>query len=151
MRLYRLCQSAFAQDLSGEGARLFGGRWNHRLTPCLYTSGSRSLALLEYSVNIISTFMPNDLCMVSIVVPNFKILQLSISELPQDWSNSPAPNSTKDMGTSILHLKKHCVIAVPSAILSTEYNYLLNPLHRDYQKIKIESIEIFSFDKRIKQ
>lgn len=151
MLLYRFSQSAFARDLSGEGARLFGGRWNHKLTPCLYTSGSRSLALLEYSVNINNTLIPKDLYIVSIVIPRFKILELPIFSLPQDWNSSPASNSTKDIGTSILQSKKHCVIAVPSAIIPTEFNYLLNPLHRDFHKVKIQSINLFSFDKRIKQ
>ena len=150
MIVYRIGKTKFANDLSGEGARLHGGRWNHKLTPCIYTSENRALALLEYTVNINIDEIPRALSFAVIDIPSDSILQLSIAELPGNWTASPAPSSTKDIGTAILKKGGHAVIKIPSAVIPAEYNYIINPLHQDIAKCKVLSITDFVYDVRIK-
>ncbi|MEO6000904.1 MAG: RES family NAD+ phosphorylase [Chitinophagaceae bacterium] len=99
MRVYRVSNTRYARDLSGEGSRLHGGRWNHFGTSCLYTSQSRPLAVLELSVNISTTSILRYLSMVEIEITD-DILDLDMSALPCNWRTAPAPALAKDFGTS---------------------------------------------------
>lgn len=150
MILYRIGRTKYAHDLTGEGARLNGGRWNHKLIPCLYTSQSRSLAVLEYTVNVNIEDIPRALSITTVEMPDSNIFSLSAKDLPGDWQESPAPSSTKDFGTQLLREAKYPIIRIPSAVIPEEFNYLLNPLHRDSAKFKIVSVVDFVYDVRIK-
>lgn len=150
MQVYRIAKSRYSADLSGEGARLFGGRWNHVGTPCLYSSESRALALLEFSVHLNLHDMPRHLRTAIIQIPDKNIYTLSPSELPANWMESPAPASTKDLGTKLLNTLDVLVIRVPSTIIPQEYNYLINPRHRDARQIQLISEEELVYDARIK-
>jgi len=83
MIVYRVGRTKFSRDLLGEGARLHGGRWNHILTPCIYTSESRALALLEYTVNVNIVDIPRSLSITSFEIPEKGIKDFAISELPK--------------------------------------------------------------------
>jgi len=148
MIAYRISSSKYAGDLSDKGARLHGGRWNHKLTPCIYTAASRALAILEYSVNVNIDDIPRALSIVSIEIPETNKLILEQRQLPGDWRQAPA--STKDFGTSLLKQNKYLVIQVPSAVVPEEYNYLINPLHPDMSKVRIIEIKDCVYDLRIK-
>jgi len=150
MIVYRIGRTKYSNDLTGEGARRNGGRWNHRLTPCLYTSQSRSLAVLEYTVNVNVDDIPRALSMTTIEIPEKGILKLSIEDLPGDWRASPAPASTKEFGTELLKKMEYSAIQIPSAIIPDEYNLLLNPLHRDSSSFSIIDVTDFVYDVRIK-
>lgn len=150
MIVYRIGKTKYANDLTGEGARLNGGRWNHKLCPCLYTSESRSLAVLEYTVNVNIDDIPRALSMATLDIPDKNILQLQIAQLPGDWRASPAPASTKDFGTELLKKAEYPIIRIPSAIIPDEYNYLLNPFHRESIKFSVVDIHDFIYDIRIK-
>lgn len=102
MIVYRIGRTKYANDLTGEGARLNGGRWNHKLTRCVYTSESRALAVLEYTVNVNIDDIPRALSISTIDIPEISILELTIAELPGDWRSAPAPASAKDFGTRLL-------------------------------------------------
>lgn len=150
MIVYRIGSTRYANDLTGEGARLHGGRWNHKLTPCVYTSESRSLAVLEYTVNVNVYDIPRALSMTTLEINATTILELTTAQLPGDWQASPAPASTKDFGTQLLKQAKYPVIKIPSAVIPDEFNYLLNPLHRESQYFSIIDIRDFIYDVRIK-
>lgn len=150
MIVYRIGRIKYANDLTGEGARLNGGRWNHKLTPCIYTSGSRSLAVLEYTVNVNIDDIPRALSITTIEIKESDILELTIPDLPGDWRISPASTSTKDFGTNLLKGHSYSVIKIPSVIIPAEYNYLLNPLHKKSSAFKIKNVEDFIYDERIK-
>src|SRR4051812_17147456 len=98
MLVYRLSRSKWADDLSGEGARLHGGRWNHIGLPCIYASESRALAVLEYTVNVGLEDIPRALSIITIDLPDKKIFTPPPAQLPGNWRESPAPASTKDFG-----------------------------------------------------
>lgn len=150
MLVYHLGRTRFAQDLSGEGARLFGGRWNHKLVPCIYTSESRALAVLEYTVNVNIEEIPRALSMTVIEIPDRQLLSLNAEDLPGNWFHSPVPVSSRDFGTGLLNNSEYLVIKLPSVVIQDEFNYLINPLHRDINKVKIIGVHDFIYDVRIK-
>lgn len=150
MHVYRLVTEIFATDLSGEGARLFGGRWNHKGVPCVYAVSSRAMAVLEFAVNIDAHNMPKHLQLVTIDVDEKSMTIIKNSELPKEWASYPATSATKDFGSDLLSEKKYSIIQLPSSVIPQESNYLLNPLHTAAQKWKIISVEKYPFDKRIK-
>lgn len=146
MKVYRISKSEYANDLTGTGARLFGGRWNHINLPCIYTAGSAALAVLEYSVNVNVAFVPRNL---SLAV--FEIEEKYIhrpEKLPDDWAAVPAPLSAKDFGSSLLH-DNIPVIRVPSVVIPSEYNYLLNPSAAG-KAFRLLEVREFRYDLRIK-
>ncbi len=151
LEVYRITRSRYGQDLSGEGARLMGGRWNHVLTPCVYTSFSRALALLEYSANTQYGEIPNDLVIMTIQLDVAEILELWDEKLPKDWLDYPASNSTKDLGSLIFNETDVKVLAVPSVIVPQEYNYLLNPARLVPGEARLIHTKAIDFDFRIKQ
>ncbi len=150
MIVYRIGRTKHARDLTGEGARLNGGRWNHKLTPCIYASENKALALLEYTVNINIDEIPRALSFTVIQIPDTGILQLNIAELPGNWTASPTPSSTRDIGTAILKKGDYAIIKIPSTVISYEFNYLINPLRLDIAKCKILDVTDFIYDVRIK-
>ena len=150
MIVYRIGKTKHANDLSGEGAKINGGRWNHKNQPCVYTSESRALSLLEYTVNVNIEEIPRALSVTTIEIPDSKILILNVALLPGDWKSVPAPSSTKDFGTRLLRTSANSIIKIPSSILEEEFNYILNPLHKN-NAFKILEIKDLVYDVRIKR
>jgi len=150
MIVFRVGRTKFSNDLTGEGARLHGGRWNHILTHCIYTSESRALAVLEYNVNVNIDDIPRSLSITTYEIPDAGVQELAIADLPGNWRESPAPASTKDFGTNLLILADSPIIKIPSAIISKEFNFLLNPKHLGSKDFKILQVEDFVYDVRIK-
>ena len=150
MRVYRIGRTRFANDLTGEGARLFGGRWNNKSIPCLYTSESRALALLEYTVNVNVEEIPRGLSITTFEIPDKGISIISEESLPGNWKSSPAPTSAKDLGSQFLASLSNPVFKIPSSIIPAEYNFVLNPLHVASKNFKIVAIDDFIYDIRIK-
>ncbi|HZI23495.1 MAG TPA: RES family NAD+ phosphorylase, partial [Chryseolinea sp.] len=126
MIVYRLSRTRWANDLTGEGSRLHGGRWNHPGTACLYTSESRALAILEYTVNVNVDDIPRSLSMVTLEIPD-DFADFPAASLPGDWKQSPSPVSTKDFGTKALKARAHPTLRFPSIVVPREFNYILNP------------------------
>lgn len=151
MIVYRVAGKKYALDLSGEGARLFGGRWNHVGTACLYTSESRALALLEYSVNVESGDMPNSLMLLTIEVPDDNVLQLRKDKFPRNWNVIPPGEATRNLGTLILNESDVNVFGVPSCVVPDEWNFLLNPRNMPPGWPKIVETKEIMYDFRIKQ
>jgi len=150
MIVYRIAKTRYANDCSGEGARLFGGRWNHKNTACIYTAESRALAVLEYTVNVNADDIPRALSIAAFEIPEKHINSFSIADLPGDWRQSPAPSSTKDFGTALLKNAQTLIIKIPSVIIPEEWNYLVNPAHPGMDLIKLVGISDYPYDIRIK-
>lgn len=150
MKIYRVGWSKYASDLTGEGAKLFGGRWNHKTIPCIYTSESRALALLEYTVNVNIEEIPRALSITTFEITSKGIKIIKESDLPGNWTHSPAPSATKDFGTHLLKTSSSAIIKLPSSVINEEFNYLLNPLHAESKYFKIIEIKDFIYDVRIK-
>jgi RES domain-containing protein len=150
MEIYRLSKETYASSLSGIGAALKGARWNSAGIEMIYTASNRSLAMAEVAVHFSAATMPSDYMMVTIFVPDdITLLKLNNSDLPYDWNIFPHPNSTQLIGDRFITESKYCVFQVPSAVTQGDYNYLINPYHADFKRIKIIEIIKFPFDNRI--
>jgi RES domain-containing protein len=152
MKVYRIAKSTYIHDLSGMGAREFGGRWNHKGTSIVYTSESRPLAILECLVNLPMPVSPKalDLKIAAIVIADDIIpKRISISDLPSNWRDYPAPLELADIGTKWARKKETLLLRVPSAIVHQEFNILINPLHPDIRRVKISHIEDYRINHRL--
>ncbi len=142
MRVYRISKRRYHRHLSGEGARLAGGRWNSKGASIVYTSSSIALATLEVLVHFNLKFVPDDLILAEIDVPDgLSINTVQIKGLPEDWSEYPFSGSCCDLGDRWYKGLKPPILQVPSAIIKNEIecNYLLNPMHPDFNSISVKS------------
>jgi len=151
MEVYRIGNSKYADQLNGEGARLHGGRWNGIGTPCLYTSESVSLCVLEYACNVSLDLLPVSLSITVITLPGGSWHEFKLNELPKNWKETPPPVETQLWGSKQLGEKSTLALKLPSVVIPTEYNYIINPLHPDFKNVKIKEVRPFNFDKRLKQ
>lgn len=134
----------------GEGARLYGGRWNHPGIPVVYTSASLSLATLELFVHLDPEALPEDLVAIAAELPpGFEVDEIRAGALPPDWRSYPAPEVLKDLGTTWARSLRTPVLQIPSVVVPVESNYLLNSDHPEMNRIKVRQPEPFSFDRRM--
>jgi RES domain-containing protein len=149
VQVWRLCRKKYAA-FDGEGARAAGGRWNRRGTAVVYTSATLSLAVLEYFVNLPKAAAPPDLVAVSADLPaDITMTSLDLGDLPRGWRKYPAPDALADLGTRWAEEGKTAILAVPSAVVPQEKNYLLNPAHPRFREIKTGKPEPLSLDSRM--
>lgn len=135
---------------TGEGARRFGARWNSPGNAMVYLSEHRSLAALEVMVQR-RTFQE--------LAQHFLLFEatwedglmgcLSASALPEEWREQRPTRSTVNVGDAWIREVRSAVLAVPSAIIPEELNYLLNPAHPDFRRIHIGKPTVFTFDPRL--
>lgn len=148
MIIYRISDCRFINDLSGKGAAMFGGRWNSKDTYMLYTAESRALALLE-AVAHIGRIPESGFCIATIEIPGESIEILSAEKLPQTWASNPPPDTLKVTGDNFISAGKYLALKVPSVLISEEHNYLLNPNHPDFKKVRITHMRAVSADERL--
>jgi len=134
----------------GEGARLYGGRWNSRGTRIIYTAGSLSLAALEMLVHFNNEEI---LLSYSFAAAEFdESLILPVEEfgtLPENWSNSPPPLDIQRIGDQWAQSRTSVVLKVPTSVLPVEFNYLINIEHPEFSKVKLGEPQTFTFDERL--
>lgn len=134
----------------GEGARRYGGRWNKPGTRVVYTSGTLSLAAIEYLVHVDSDILPDSLVSVQATIPeSLAIETIFPSDLPTNWKDTIIPVTLQERGTTWVNSGKSPVLKVPSAIIDNEWNYVLNPSHPDFSQVTWNSGIPFSFDPRL--
>ena len=150
MEVYHIGNKKFANQLNGEGAKLHGGRWNSIGTACLYTSESIALCVLEYAANVSLHQLPPFLAITVYSLPDNSWQSFPVTDLPKNWQEVPAPAETQEWGSHLLQEGKSLALRVPSVIIPSEHNYILNPLHPDFKKVKIKEVLPFTFDSRIK-
>ncbi|MCG2430732.1 RES family NAD+ phosphorylase [Aequorivita xiaoshiensis] len=149
MKVYRITKTKYAEDLRGTGAKLYGGRWNHIDSACIYTAESRALSVLEYAVNINIDFIPRALSLCVFEIDESQVYSFKQEDLPGNWRETPAPKSTKDYGTQFLKGNKP-ILKIPSIIIPEEFNYIINPRVASLS-FKLVEIQDFVFDLRIKK
>jgi RES domain-containing protein len=132
----------------GEGARVNGGRWNSVGVPAVYTAGSISLAMLEMLVHeeppLVSSYSVIPVKFDGALVENVKV-----SSLPPNWNAYPAPAAVVKIGDEWLRSRRGVVLRVPSAVVASESNYLLNPMHKEFSAIVIGDPENLPIDPRL--
>lgn len=147
--VWRITTRRFVDSaLTGEGARLFGGRWNRPGQSVVYTAESRSLALLEMLVQddplrahyvLIPTYLPH----------NVSVEYMDIRALSPGWRAQASRDQLQALGGEWLGQSRSCVLAVPSAVMPAELNFLINPLHPDFRHITVGEPEPLDTDLRL--
>ena len=150
MHLWRICRGIHAASaFSGEGARLFGGRWNSPGVRVVYASPSLALAAIETFVNLEPNLRPDDLVSIGAEIPdNLAVERLDMKSLPRKWY-ALRDDSLRKFGDGWIRAGKTLALNVPSAAIRGEWNVLLNPRHSDFSKVRIEKPKRFEFDLRM--
>lgn len=150
MLLYRLLQAVFrAEPLSGQGAALYGGRWNPKGISLLYTTESPALSLLEVLVHINPKRIP-DYHLVTIDVPD-SVRSYGVGELPVDWrvTGTVQPMPSQTFLLSWLRQPDTLLVQVPSTIVPIMANFLLNPRHPHFADCRVIGVDPFEIDERL--
>lgn len=150
MVVYRLTNKKHSTNLSGTGAAKFGGRWNKKGTPVLYTGESIEIALLEIVVNTPVSIIPQ-LDLLTLEIPDGPLSEITIKQLPKNWKDYPAPTVLSEIGEDWVRSGQTLALKVPSCVVQTSHNYILNCQHPDYHKVKIINKIDFYFDSRLKK
>jgi RES domain-containing protein len=149
MIVYRIIQQKYCPDWEGKGAELIGRRWNSKGVAMIYTSESRALSTVEVAVHINFGASPPSYVLLTIDIPDEIIItELDIKALPVNWRRFPFAVELKNSGDRFINENRFAVMKVPSSVVPDEFNYLLNPHHPDFAKIRIIKQEPFEFDER---
>lgn len=149
MRVWRIATAAHAA-FDGEGARRYGSRWTPKGIAAVYASATLSLAALERFVHTDPDLEPTDLVAVLVEVDDtIPIQSVDLDRLPADWRQYPAPDALGRLGEEWFTAARTVILAVPSAVIPHEWNYVLNPEHADFRRVVIGRPEPFSFDPRM--
>jgi RES domain-containing protein len=147
--LYRLSSAKFPVN-SGGGAAAFGGRWNPVGTPVIYASQTASLAALEVLVHY--SVLPRDFVLTEIQVPeNLAIVRWEARTLPGGWDGEVVNSETQNLGAQWVHEGRAALLSVPSSIIPRERNFVINPAHPAFRRIKFLPSAPFAFDPRLKR
>jgi RES domain-containing protein len=149
LRAWRIVKHAHAATaFSGEGAMRVGGRWNSRGTRVVYASATQSLAVLESLVHLNPMLVFAYVAM-TVDFPETMVETIGSGLLREDWAHQPPPASTKQIGDRWVREARSAVLAVPSVIVPAETNYLLNPAHAEYHRLKFGPPAPFVLDSRL--
>lgn len=150
MELYRISQTRYANDLSGEGSRLYGARWNNIGTPCIYTAENRALSLCElFCSSNFETIIPK-LSLITYSLETDDIFTVEVASLASNWNQIKHPIETKEFGTELILSNKYALIKVPSVVMEEEFNCIVNIFHPDFKSLKIKHIRNFDIDERFR-
>lgn len=150
IRVWRITHRKYADTaFSGEGARVLGGRFNSKGHPAVYTSGSLSLALLEILVQTNDRAFFNKTVLLHADIPADCIFSPSNNMLPDRWNEIPYTWHSQLFGDRWLTHQKFAVLKIPSVVVPQEYNFVINPLHQDFDKTEISTALPLPLDPRL--
>jgi RES domain-containing protein len=154
VKLFRLAKEKAgryrADDLSGQGAALAGGRWNPRGVAVLYTCCHASTAVLEARVHAAGLLPKANFYLVTLEVPDAVFEAAHQPDLPEDWNDlARDPASTVAIGRAWIEAAHTLAMRVPSVVCPADANLLLNPAHPDMRMVQVLSKEAFSIDPRL--
>lgn len=147
---YRITKRQYAATIwSGAGAREYGGRWNSKGEAIVYTAESRSLAALEQLVHLVKPRVLSGFVIASIRFNQSMVQRVDRNVLPLGWEAPVAPPELRTYGDAWLTARQYPVLAVPSAVIRGEWNYLINPAHREFHRFIKSRPEPFVYDIRL--
>lgn len=147
---FRICQTRHAADaLSGEGSRLFGGRWNPPGLSAVYLAESRALAALEVLVHARTDVIRLDWSLVEVEVPESLIETPAAADLPDGWDIQPKSLAARSFGEEWLRSRSNVGLRLPSAVIPEENALLLNPNSPRIPEIRVSPPRRFPFDVRL--
>lgn len=138
-----------SQALDGEGARLYGGRWNSRGVAVVYAAQSQALAVLEMLVHLDAADLLMSYVFIGIRLEEEMISDLTEADLPLDWRSEPPPSRLREIGDIWVASNSSLALRVPSAVIPAEYNYILNPKHPDFKRVKAGTAIPYRYDPRL--
>jgi len=138
-----------ADAFSGEGARLYGGRWNSIGSSVVYAAESKALAALEILVHMDDDCLMDEYLCIPIRLDTRLARHLDMKSLPENWRKMPPSTSTQSLGDAWAAESLSAVLVVPSVLIPGESNYLFNPRHPNFGKLRIGAPEPFEFDPRL--
>lgn len=147
--LWRLYRTRHGPGLDGIGGIFADGRWHQRGARVVYFGGSAAIVVLERLAHTDPDLLPDDLRLACFEFPE-PVAQTRVEELAPlgaDWTRDE--NATRGMGRQWRQLGSSCLLAVPSAILPEESNFVLNPEHPDAKRLRLVRERPFSFDSRL--
>jgi len=149
VQVWRITDKKYANSaFSGEGARLWGGRFNSVGTPAVYTSGSLSLALLEILVQTNDRSDLKKKILFLAEIPENLLLAPSLNQLPDQWNRIPVSKASQFYGDQWINEKIYPVLRVPSVVVPQEFNFVINPQHKLFHQIKISKAQALPLDTR---
>jgi len=149
---WRIASRKFTKSaFKGEGARLFGGRWTTPGIPLVYTAESKSLAVLEILVHLDSPDLLRKFVVFEVKIEDSLVTHLDPAFLPNNWGEDPPPVEAQKLGDQWASSARSAALRVPSAIVTGEFNFLLNPLHPDFNKLRIGQPQSFFIDPRLER
>lgn len=138
VRVWRICQKKYRNTaFTGEGVKLYGGRFNHEGTPAVYTAGSLSLAILEMLVQTNDRSLFEGCVFFQAEIPSQLIFEPGKDQLPEGWNRVPYGRISRDFGEKWITSARRPVLKVPSVVVPVEHNFVLNPAHPDFGQIRI--------------
>ena len=149
-RVYRILRKRYAKTpFDGEGASRYGGRWSSPGIRLAYASEHFSLAMIEYFVHLDRDDPPPDLVVAAADVPDdVSRVSLSPGSLPATWRQTPASVELATIGDRFARRRREAILVVPSALAPDESNWLLNPEHPGFRRVRIHPPEPFAYDAR---
>ncbi|WOD17384.1 RES family NAD+ phosphorylase [Paraburkholderia kirstenboschensis] len=148
LTVWRVVTQRYADTaFSGEGARLYGGRWNPKGVAMVYTAQTHSLGLLEMLVQ--DSPSRAHYVMIPARFPETIVERIGPASLPADWRDISARAELQQVGTAWSQTRASAVLAAPSAVVPAETNYLLNPNHTDFVHVEIGAREEWLTDPRL--
>ena len=147
MIVYRFGHEAFIENLDGEGAKRFGGRWNSKGFAMLYTSPTISLALIEVLAHAMAYTDLLNYRLAVLEVPYLSETAIKLEAMKHTWREDV--KYSRFMGDSFISTQTNLSLSVPSAIIPQENNLLINPKHKDFSEVKLVDIQFFEFDVRL--
>lgn len=149
-RAWRIVKARHAADaFNGEGSRRYGGRWNSVGTRLVYTSQSVALATLEILIHLHEASALAHYVVFEMQFAEHLVERITEEELPYDWSEDPIPAAAQRIGDEWVATGRSAVLEVPSAVVKTEKNFLLNPAHPDFRRITRSKARPYRIDPRL--
>ena len=150
LHAWRIVKRRHADNaFDGEGARLYGGRWNPPGRPAVYVSESRALATLEVVAGLQSITVVPAYVLIGVSFDEELVTSPGLDDLPEGWTRYPPPPASQQFGAMWLEAQTSAVLRVPSVLVPEECNYLLNPRHADFDAIGIGEPEELRLDPRL--
>ena len=150
LQVWRTTRALYAADaFTGEGARLYGGRWGEAGVPLVYTSAHLSLSVLEVLVQLVDYADLEDYVAVPALIDEALIETIAPEDLPEGWRSLPPSRATRAWGSQWAREERSAVLRVPSVVVPEEANYVLNPRHRDFGAIEVGEARPLEIDPRL--
>lgn len=149
----RACRITMAEHaataFTGEGAAAYGGRWNSQEVRVVYVAGSAALAVLESLVHLELDDLYEEFVLIDVDFEESLVETIDVATLPSNWQASPSPPELRRIGDEWVAAAHSAVLRVPSVIIENELNYMLNPSHPEFTKIRLGRPRRFRFDSRL--